>query len=350
MFGLTAVVTLVGKDVLKGIASVCIGLLVGTVGIDTVTGQERFTFGMFELSGGISALVVMVGVFSLPPTLALAQRMSFGNVSGLGALKKVAGKVWSVAQVWKVWVRSSVIGLIIGLIPGSSAGSVFIAYADAKRVSKEPERFGHGSPEGLAAAEATNNADNAGAMIPTLTLGIPGGTIAALVLGALLIHGLQPGPGLYRNHPEIVFGYGWLMMFGAILLIPMGGIVASRLFVQVLRMPPTLLFAFIVCLMIVGTFSYQNNMFDVYVMLAFGIIGLVAERVGLPTVPLVIAVILGGSAEYNLRISLLLSQGDPMILFTRPISIVIILIILTMVFLILRSRAKRRGRTAEAAL
>ena len=348
IFGLTAIVALIGDDPIKGVASACIGLLIGTVGIDGVTGFERFTFGTLELSNGIPELAIIVGMFSLPPTLALARRTTFGDAGPLGALDKVAKHVWSVAQVWKVWIRASLIGIVLGIIPGSSGGSVFIAYTEARRVSKHPEEFGKGSPEGLAAAETVNNADNAAAMIPTLTLGIPGSSIAALMLGALLIHGLQPGPALFRDNPEIVYGYSWQMVITSLLLIPFGGIIASRIFIQVLRVSPALLLPMIGAMMVAGVFAYQNMLYNVYLMLGFGALALLMTRLNFPITPVIIGIILGLSAEFNLRLSLLLSGGSPTILFTRPVSIAIIGVILALIAYVAISRRRQNRATAKA--
>jgi putative tricarboxylic transport membrane protein len=348
IFGLTAIVVLVGNDILKGVASVAIGLLISTVGVDVVTGQERFTFNIIEFSGGISELALIVGMFSLPPTLDLARNAAFGDIGSLKLIGKAAKGVWRIADVWRVWVRSSIIGIILGIIPGSSGGTVFIAYTEAKRVSKKPELFGKGSPEGLAAAESVNNADNAAAMIPTLTLGIPGSAIAALMMGALLVHGMQPGPQLFRDNPILVYGYSWQMFLSSLLLIPLGGIAASRIFVQVLRMPPVLLMPIIIATMVAGVYASQNSIFNVYVMLGFGALGLVMERLNFPTTPLIIAVVLGVPAEYNLRISLLLNRGDPTALFTRPVSMVLVAIIVGMVIFAIRGRMKERREALPA--
>jgi len=348
IFGLTAVIALIGDDPLKGIVSACIGLLIGTVGMDAVTGENRFVFGVLELSAGIPELVVIVGMFSLPPTFDLVRR---GALADFGSLRKLGGKlkgVWTILGVWKVWLRSSIIGIILGIIPGSSGGSVFIAYTEARRVSKSPETFGKGNPEGLAAAESVNNADNAAAMIPALTLGIPGSSVAALMLGALLVQGLTPGPQLFRDNPTIVYGYSWQMFITAPLLLPLGGIVASRLFVQALRIPPGLLMPIIVALTVVGTFAYQNTMFNVHLMLVFAAFGLIIERFGFPITPVIIGLVLGVSAEANLRISVLLSRGDPLtFLFTRPISLIIIAVTIALIAFTLVSKKRERARQKE---
>lgn len=337
VFGFATVISLVGADILKGLASICLGLFIGMVGIDPISGALRYDFGVFELSAGISEPVVMIGLFSIPPAVALINRTSFFGTGGLSFGPADRGRGWTIAGVWRALISSTFIGILFGIVPGSG-GSSFVAYAEAKRASKAPELFGKGSPEGLAAAEAVNNADNAGAMIPALALGIPGGAVAAIVLGALVVHGIQPGPSLFTDHPDIVFGYGWLMLFGALLLLPMGGVAASRIFVQALRVPPVMLMTFIAALVVIGALANKNSFFDVYLVLAFGIIALITDKVGLPVVPMVIALVLGPMTEYNLRVSLLLSHGDPLILVTRPISIVLLALTLLVVIFALRAR------------
>lgn len=344
VFGLMAVSMLIGDDFFKGIASASLGLLIGIVGVDNVTGQERFTFNIIQFEGGIPELVVMVGLFSLPPTLALAGRAKFGATTAALQIGKAAKKAWTVATVWRSWLRASILGIILGIIPGSGGG-VFIAYSEARRVSKHPEEFGHGSVEGLAAVETVNNADNAASMIPALTLGVPGGAIAALMLGALLIHGLEPGPGLFRSNPDVVYGYAWQMFIGSLLLIPLGGVLASRIFVQALRVPPKLLMPMIVAMMVLGTFAYQNSIFHVYMMLGFGVLGLLMERFAFPLPPLIIGLVLGVPAEYNLRVSLLISHGDPTIIFTRPLSLVVIALIIALIVYTIVTKRRERQRS-----
>lgn len=347
VFGLSTVVMLIGNDVWKGIVSACLGMALGVVGMDIVTGQQRFTFGVPQLLSGMSVLVVMVGLFSLPPAWEMGQKLMADGTAKAAALKYVRG-VWSVAQVARAWLISSLIGIIWGILPGSGSASAFIAYSEARRASKEPERFGKGSPEGLAAAEAVNNADNAAAMIPALTLGVPGSGIAALMLGALLIQGFQPGPRLFAESPNIVYGYTWQMFITSALLIFFGGIVANRLFAQVLRVPQMLLMPLVISTTVLGVFAYQNSMFDVYMMLGFGAVGVAMDKLRYPIAPAVIGLILSGKAEYNFRLALLLSHGDPATLWTRPISQVLIGLTLLIIAypLIMRLVDRRRKSTA----
>ncbi|WP_161140567.1 tripartite tricarboxylate transporter permease [Propylenella binzhouense] len=239
------------------------------------------------------------------------------------------------------------IGIVIGILPGSTI-SAFIAYNEAKRSSKHPERFGKGSTEGLAAAESVNNADNAAAMIPTLTLGVPGSSIAALMLSALMIQGFQPGPQLFKDAPVVVYGYSWQMFLTSALLIVFGGAMASRLFANILRVPQPLLLPLVVCMVVGGGFAAQNSMFDVYLALLFGLIGLAMTRFGFAVAPVIIGVVLGSRAESNLRLSLLLSGDDPSVLFTRPICMV--LIALTAFILLLPLLRRWRRRSAGSSL
>lgn len=344
VFGLATIAALLGNDLLKGIIAACFGLLIGAVGLDNVTGHERFTFGLLELQSGLPELAVFVGLLSLPPAWALARQSGEAMSAGTRFVIRTAGKVWRVSEVWRVWIKSSAIGIVIGILPGSAVAA-FIAYAEARRTSKHPELFGHGSHEGLAAAESVNNADNAAAMIPTLTLGIPGSNIAALMLGALLIQGLQPGPQLFRDAPEVVFGYCWQMFFTAALLVVVGGAGASRFFAQLLRVPQALLLPLIICIMVAGIFASANSMFGVYIAIGFGLVGVLMTRYGFPVAPVVIGVVLGGKAEFNLRVSLLISQNDPKIFFSSWISwVLIVLIVLVLSYPAVNFfRDRRRG-------
>jgi putative tricarboxylic transport membrane protein len=329
VFGLAAIAALLGDDLLKGILAACFGLIIGTIGLDNVSGHERFTFGVLELVNGIPELAVMVGMFSFPPAWELAtQTFKKGPKE---KFKIISERIWKFSEVWVVWAKSSAIGIINGILPGSAIAS-FIAYNEAKRGSKTPEKFGKGSIEGLAAAECVGAADNASAMIPTLTLGVPGSNIAALMLGALLIQGFQPGPQLFRDSPTIVYGYAWGMVITALLLIPLGGAVAARVFAHVLKVPSVLLLPLIVVMAISGSYAAENSMFNVYLAALFGVIGLAMIQFNFPVAPVIIGVVLGAKAEFSLRVSLLMSAGDPSILYTRPICIILIVLTALLLF------------------
>lgn len=346
MFGLAAIAAMLGDDLLKGIMAACFGLLIATVGLDSVTGAERYTFGSLNLLNGVPELAVMVGMFSFPPAWDLAAKIyKKGSVEFFSI---VSERIWKFSDVWWIWLKSSLIGIVIGILPGSAI-SAFIAYNEAKRGSKTPERFGKGSIEGLAAAESVNNADNAAAMIPTLTLGVPGSNIAALMLGALLIQGFQPGPQLFRDNPEIVYGYSWGMVITSLLLIPLGGALASRIFAPILKVPGILLLPLIVVIAAAGSFAAENSMFSVYMAVGFGVVGLAMNRFGFPIAPVIIGVVLGSKAESNLRVSLLISQGDYAILFQGVICWVLVVLTLAVLAYPLISHFKgRKNRVAPA--
>lgn len=242
LFGLMSLSLLLGKSLIKGVFAACIGLTMGLVGIDTISGQERFTFGFVELINGVNIVVVLIGLFGIPPTLKLAKNAI--SRSGPTQLKKEADHEsfrTLIPRLMPTWLKSSCIGVFVGLLPGVGGNMAsFLSYNEAKRSSRTPERFGNGAEEGVAAAECGNNADNGSALVPALTLGIPGSSVSAVILGGLLVHGLQPGPALFKENADIVYGFMLQMLATSILLIPIG-IIGSRFFVKVLNIPPAIL-------------------------------------------------------------------------------------------------------------
>lgn len=353
VFGIATVAALLGDDLMKGIIAACFGLLVGTVGVDGVTGVERYTFDTLELATGISTIAIMVGMFSFPPawnlaTMDLEQRQKPHRAE---KVRIVSERIWKLVDVWRAWTIACSVGIINGILPGSAIAS-FIAYSETKRASKAPEKFGKGSVEGLAAAECVNSADNASALIPTLTLGVPGSNVAALILGALLIQGLQPGPQLFREAPEVVYGYCWALFFTSLLLVPLGGSVASRVFAHVLNIPRRLLLPLIIVMASFGCFASQNAQVDVYVAAIFGLIGLGMLRFDYPIAPVIIGVVLGAKAEMNMRTSLIMSGGSYEIFVGSTVCVVLlILTVLIVSFPLLRQaqdwRARRAANIAE---
>lgn len=343
-FGLVSIAVLLGSDPLKGMISATLGLLVASVGMDTLTGRMRFTFGSLELVDGINIVVVLIGLFALPRVLRIAEeavktgvpredlQLSGGRLN-LGTLRSLL----------PTWARSGVIGISIGILPGAGGNiAAFLSYNEAKRSARDPDSFGKGNPHGVAAAEFGNSSDNAASLIPTLTLGVPGNAIAALIMGGLLVHGLQPGPALFRDNGEIVYGFILQMLITAVLLMPLGGLVATRLFAQALRVPQVLLAPMIVALMFLGLFTVNNSSFELYMMIGFGILGYVMERLGFPLPPMILGVILGAMAEQNLRTALLISGGEWSHLFSSPISKGIAALILLVLLVPLRRAILRR--------
>jgi len=335
VFGLTSIVFLLGPNVVKGLLSAFLGIAISMVGVDTITGSERFTFDRLELIDGVHIIVVLVGLYALPPAINLLEDAAKETSRSVRKLKTES--MWravpKMLSYWKTWLRGSVIGIFVGILPGTGGSiAAFLSYNEARRTSKNPDAWGKGEPEGVAAAETANNADTASSMIPALTLGIPGTPVAAVVLGGLLIHGLQPGPLLFREHPDVVFGFMWQFLFAAILLLFLGGSLATNIFAQVLRLPRQLLGAAILVLMVVGVFSIHERMFDVYLMFGFGFLGYFMERLEFPLAPVVLGLILGEFAETNMRIALRIGQGDWSVLWTNTISQVVIVMIGLVIF------------------
>jgi putative tricarboxylic transport membrane protein len=332
--GLLSIVFLLGGNLVKGLVAACFGILVSLVGTDTVNGTDRFTFGFFELLDGIHIVVLLVGLYAMPPVVDLLQTQL--DTSQFKYDKDQTESIWvaipKMLRFWKTWIKSSLIGIWIGILPGAGGSmAAFLSYNEAKRNSKNPNDWGKGEPEGVAAAETSNNADTASALIPALTLGIPGTAVAAIMLGGLLIHGLQPGPMLFRESPDIVFGFMWQFLFGAILLIFLGGSLATNSFAQLLKLPRPLLGSLIVVLMFIGVYSINERMFDVYLMLIFGAIGIAFDKLKFPLPPVVLGLILGSFAEENLRLALTIGLGDWAILTKSTTSLVLISLVVLVV-------------------
>ncbi|WP_111493670.1 tripartite tricarboxylate transporter permease [Marinobacter bohaiensis] len=322
LFGLLSLSLLLGKSLVKGVFAACLGLIMGLIGIDTISGQERFTFGFVELTNGVNIVVVLIGLFGIPPTLKLAKTAITGTGPAEISEEKDHEPFRSlVPRLMPTWLKSSGIGVFVGLLPGVGGNMAsFLSYNEAKRSSKTPERFGEGAEEGVAAAECGNNADNGSALVPALTLGIPGSSVSAVILGGLLVHGLQPGPALFKESADIVYGFMLQMLITAILLIPIG-IMGSRLFVKVLKIPAAMLIPAVLALSIVGVYAVNNSIFDIYLLLVFGLIGVVLVHFQVPLAPIVLGVILGPMAEENLRLALLIGQNEWTALFPSGLSI-----------------------------
>ncbi|PRD42461.1 C4-dicarboxylate ABC transporter permease [Phyllobacterium phragmitis] len=327
VFGLASIIFLLGGSAIKGLISACFGVFVSVIGSDPIFGTDRFTFGQLELLDGINIVILLVGLYALPPVIDLLEVPL--KTDGVSSSKLGTEPLWRalprMTRFWKTWIRSSIIGIWIGILPGAGGSmAAFISYNEARRASKTPDTWGKGEPEGVAAAETANNADTASALIPALTLGIPGTAVAAVMLGGLLIHGLQPGPMLFRDNPDIVFGFMWQFLFGAILLVLVGGSLATNSFARLLNLPRPLLGSVIIVLMLIGVYSIHSRMFDVYLMLGFGAIGYVMDKLNFPLPPVVLGLILGGFAEENLRLALRIGRGDWTILFANVTSLVLV--------------------------
>lgn len=326
MFGMATVSVLLGDDMVKGIFAAAFGLLLGAVGQDTLTGTERMTFDVLELVDGLNIIVLLTGLFAIPPVLNMAEEAARqGMPAHLLALKRSRSVFGEWRRYLTIWMRSSVIGIIIGILPGAGGSMTsLVAYNDAKRRSDDPDSYGKGNPEGIAASECGNGADNAAAMVPALTLGIPGSGVAAIILGGLLVHGMRPGPQLFRDNPDVVYGFMLQMLTTAALLSVFGGLLATRLFGQALRLPPILLAPLILCITVVGVYSVNNSLVDLWFMLGVGLVGYTFDKLDIPTAPLVLGLLLGPIAESQFRLALTVSMGNPGILVSSVTSILLI--------------------------
>lgn len=309
-FALIATATLLEGAVVKGLLAIIIGLIVATVGIDLQSGAPRFTMGQADLLDGISLVAVIIGLFGISEV--------FSNIEEIAGSRwakvDTVGRLWMNANEWWrcriAFFRGSIIGFVVGIVPGAGgAVATLLSYAAEKRSSRHPEEFGKGAIEGVAGPEAANNASVGGSLIPLFTLGLPGSSATAVLLGALMIFGIQPGPRLFVENPDLVWGViGSLYVANVILVIlniPFIGI-----FVRMLTMPGSLLNAIILLLAITGAYSLNNSLFDVYLALGFGVIGYILRKARFPLAPMVLAVALGGSIEQSLRQALALSGGE----------------------------------------
>ncbi|MCC4245230.1 tripartite tricarboxylate transporter permease [Stappia indica] len=340
IFGLTSVSLLLAGAPAKGLASSMIGVAVGLVGMDMMTGAERLVFGVRHIAGGVDLAVMLTGLFAIPPALAMLASPSAG--SSRADLTGAGLKLREAITFARTWFRSGIIGVIIGIMPGAGGNLAgILSYAEEKRAARDSSRFGKGDPRGIAASECANNADNASSLIPTLALGVPGNSVAALMMGAMLIQGLNPGPALFSQHADVVYGFMWQMLLTAFMMLGLG-LVGAKLFVNMLRIPAALLAPMILIICSLGTYASTNAMADVWLMLAFGVTGYVLSRSGYPIAPIVLGAILGPMAESSFRQGLLISRGDPLSFVSSPISIILVVAILAILALPLLRRRKPR--------
>ncbi|MBT9485969.1 MAG: tripartite tricarboxylate transporter permease [Rubrivivax sp.] len=318
VFGVMIAGTLTGDDPLKGWIAGLVGLFIATIGQESQYAYERFAFGVRDLAGGISLVPALVGAFGFAELLtAMKERRLPVKINPFDS---VIPKLRDVTQYWRTIIRSGLIGTGVGVVPGVGEDvAAWSSYAAAKRASKEKEKFGKGSVEGLMAAETGDNACVPGAVIPVLTLAVPGSAPAAVLLAAMIIHGIRPGPMIMVENPQFVYDVVAMMLF-ATLGILVYGLTLTRLLVQVLRVPQHLIVPIIFVLCVVGSFALAGRLFDVYVMLVFGLVGFFLRQQGYPMAPLVLGIVLGDLLEKNLRRALVLSDGSLVPFFARPIA------------------------------
>ena len=310
-----------GEQPIKIVISTLIGLLIATIGLDVVSGLPRFAFGTPQLLGGIDFIVIICGIFGVAEVFNSIEEPEEGELIKQKMRLRDLFLTWEewIASRWAI-VRGAIIGFFIGMIPaGGITTASFLAYLAEKRVSKHPEKFGTGAIEGVAAPESANNAASISGFAPLLALGIPGSPTTAVMLAGFMMWGIRPGPLLFQTKPDLVWGLIASMYIGNLLLLLMN-IFLIPPFVAILRLPYTIIMGFIVIFASVGAYSVNNNIFDVWMMLGFGVLGYVMKKLEYPIVPLVLALVLGRLAEDSLRRALTISGGNLSIFFTRPIS------------------------------
>jgi putative tricarboxylic transport membrane protein len=299
------------------------GMLLGTIGLDPITATPRFTYGSLTLSDGIGLVPMIMGLFGISEVLLKIEKGIKQDVF----LTQVRG-LWPTREDWRrsAWpiARGSVLGFLLGILPGiGSIIPTFISYALERRLSRHPEKFGTGMIEGVAGPESANNAATGGAMIPLLTLGIAPNVVMAVLLGAFLIHGVQPGPLMIRERPDMFWGVVASMYVGNVILLVLN-LPLIGLWVQLLRVPYGILFPLILLFCVIGVYSEAGNVWDIVVMLIFAVLGYLMKKFGYEAAPLVLAFVLGRMAEESIRQSLLMSRGSFDILFMRPLATVFI--------------------------
>ncbi len=344
---LSATASMSKKNIVRGFISMFLGLMISTIGLDAQSGVKRFTFGILELQTGIDFLVIIIAIYALGEVFKCFREVHEGKKK----MQTKFGKIWITKEDWKKsWLpilRSTPFGFLIGALPGAGGTMAsLMAYNNEKQLAKNPDDFGKGDIVGLAAPEAANNAASVGALIPMMTLGIPGSGTTAVMLGALLMLGLQPGPLLFTQHPDIAWGLIASMFIGNVILaivnIPLAGIL-----VRVLAIPPKILYPIVLGLAFIGTFAISNSVVDFYILIIFGVVGLFMNKAGVPTAPLILGTIVGNSMEVSFRQALVISDGSYGIFVGSPIAVTLMIVtIASIVFPFLRGFIKSK-KTVE---
>jgi putative tricarboxylic transport membrane protein len=325
ILGLSVIAGLSGGSMLRGVIAACIGLMLAFVGSDPVSGVPRFTFESADLLGGIKPILIMVGLFAVTEML-----VQIGEPAWAKAVKSEARLKLPNWAMSKRLAKPQAIGAVIGTVEGVTPGAggtiaAFMAYSEAKRWSKHPEEFGKGSPEGVAAPEAANNVVTATALVPLLSLGIPGSNSAAILLGGFLIHGLQPGPMLFQKAPEIVWSLYGGLFFANIAMLLIGLVILSPC-IWLVNRPKPYLMAFILALVMTGVYAMHQSIFEIGLVLVVGVVGYGMRLLKIPVLPLVLGLVLGSLVESNYRRSLLISSGEHSIFVTDPVSLVLLVL------------------------
>ena len=350
VFGLTIIAGVSGKSIIRGLISACLGLLISCVGTDPMTSYDRFTFGISRLYLGLDLAICLIGLFALVEILAKAEKR-LGSLNLDTTKIKDDGKITreEYKRMARPVIMSSIIGAMVGIIPGTGASEAsWFSYNTAKNLSRHPEEFGHGSVEGIAAAESANNAVTGATLIPLLTLGIPGDGTVAIMLSALMINGLNPGLSLFTTDGDIMYA----IMLGLILVnlfMLLQGKFLTTLFAKVVSIPQEILTPIIVIFCFAGAYSVNENYFDVGVALIFGVLAWVLRKLDLPPVPILLGLVLGSMTETNFRRALLISDGSPSIFFQSIYCKIFLALIVVALAAIIRGKLKE-AKAAKAAV
>ncbi len=323
LFGLATVASMSRGNVLKSLVAILFGLMIKNIGIDPISGVERFTFGSDQLYDGFTLIPALIGLFAV--SVVFAKMESWTGVPRI--MEKVDNKLPSLKEFIKIKMtilRSSVIGTVIGIFPGAGATiAAFISYDMAKMASKTPEEFGNGSLGGVAAAEAANSSSVGGALVPLLALGIPGSATDAVLLGAFMLHDLVPGPMLFQDHPDIVYGIFSALIVANIIMLVIG-IYGNRFFIKVVSVPEAIMYPLILAIAVIGSFAVSGSLFDVAACIGFGVIGWLFKRYGFPVAPIVLGIVLGKMVEENFRRAVMMDGYS--IFYTDKLAFIVLII------------------------
>lgn len=341
LFGLMMIVFIGSGSALKSLSMAVLGILIATIGMDPITGTSRLTFGASDLSAGIGIVPLAIGLFGIGEVM--------NNIARGKEAQIQLGKMERVMPSWADWMltrmailRASVLGFIVGILPGGGGTvSSVLAYGAEKKFAKQPERFGNGAMEGLAATETADNASSNSAFVPLLTLGVPPNPVLALIFGALLLQNITPGPQLIDDHPDVFYGVIASMYIGNVLLLILN-LPLIRVFVAILKVPQTILGPVVVLIAICGVYAVSNSMFDVLLMLIFGISGFILRRFNFDLAPLILGFILGPMLEVEWRRAMIMSDGSATIFMDRTASLIIVIMLATTIALVIVAALRRR--------
>ena len=350
IFGLSVISGVSNKNIFKGLIGACFGIFVATIGMDNISGTWRFVFGNINLTGGIPLIIALIGLFAISEILIKSDYNPRTDAKSLSAVsltkQRISRKEWR--RCLKPIGIGSVIGTIVGATPGTGGGlAAFISYDQSKKASKRSWNYGKGEIEGVAASESANNGATGATLIPLLTLGVPGDGATAILLGALMVHGIVPGPSLFTEQGHIVYAImlGLLVVNVCMFVLAKG---FTRLYARISLVPYELLSAIVVAFCVAGAYSTNNTVFNVYIIIAFGIMAYILRRLDFQMVPILLGIVLGPLAETNFRRSLVMSDGSYNIFFTRPISLAFILLALASVMVFLFRKEKRPEESLQS--